>query len=103
MLANDSDPEGTPLTVWAVQLVGTKGLATVNSPGTPNNTVTYNPNGKFESLAVGQTATDTFIYQVRDADGLMTWGTVIVTIEGRNDAPWRLTTAISGSLATARS
>ncbi len=87
VLANDIDPEGTKLTVTAVQLVGTKGLVTVNNLGSFDNTVTYNPNGKFESLGVGKTATDTFLYTVKDEDGYSAVGTVTVTIDGLNDAP----------------
>jgi len=87
VLANDLDPEGTKLTVTAVQLVGTKGLVTINNLGSFDNTVTYNPNGRFESLGVGQTATDTFLYTVKDEDGYSTMGTVTVTIDGLNDAP----------------
>ena len=95
VLANDSDPEGTKLTVTARQLVGTKGLVTINALGSFDNTVTYNPNGKFESLGVGQTATDTFQYTVKDEDGYTSVGTVTVTIDGLNDAP----TAVNDSSA----
>ena len=68
-------------------LGGTKGVAMVNNPGTPNNTMTYNPNGKFESLGVGKTAMDVFRYVVQDADGYTSIGTVSVTIQGQNDLP----------------
>jgi len=98
VLANDYDPEGTKLTVTGVQLVGTKGLVTVNAMGSFDNTVTYNPNGKFESLGVGQTATDTFRYVVRDEDGFTSVGTVTVTINGLNDAP----TAVNDVASVAR-
>jgi len=87
VLANDIDPERTRLTVTSVQPVGTKGLVSVNNLGTFDNTVTYHPNGKFESLGVGQTATDTFLYVVKDEDGFTAVGTVTVTIVGLNDAP----------------
>ncbi len=87
VLMNDIDPEGTKLTVTEVRLVGTKGLATVNNLGSFDNTITYNPNGKFESLGVGKTATDTFLYVVKDEDGYTATGTVTVTIDGLNDAP----------------
>jgi VCBS repeat-containing protein len=87
VLVNDYDPEGGSLTVTAVQLGGTKGVAMVNTPGTPGNTVTYNPNGKFDYLAVGETGIDVFRYIVQDLQGASSVGTVSVTIEGRNDQP----------------
>ena len=39
---------------------GQLGLVTDNGDGT----FTYDPNGAFESLAVGETATDTFTYTI---------------------------------------
>jgi CSLREA domain-containing protein len=47
----------------------------------------YNPNGQFEYLAAGAVTTDTFDYTVSDNDGDSDIGTVIVTINGVNDAP----------------
>jgi VCBS repeat-containing protein len=98
VLRNDTDPERASLTVTLVQLAGTRGLVTVNQPGTPNNSVTYNPNGKFETLAVGQTATDLFTYVVADPQGNTSLATVTMTIQGRNDAP----TAVNDTYTVAR-
>ena len=41
---------------------GTKGSVSINA----NGTVHYDPNGQFQSLTAGQTATDTFTYTVSD-------------------------------------
>ncbi|SFL26782.1 VCBS repeat-containing protein, partial [Pseudovibrio ascidiaceicola] len=47
----------------------------------------YDPNGQFEQLAVGETATDTFTYTVDDGNGGIVTKTATVTINGANDAP----------------
>ena len=77
------DPKGDPLTVKQVQLIGTKGTASVN----PDGTLHYNPNHKFDSLAVGEQATDVFNYIVANPAGLTALGTVTVTVTGVNNAP----------------
>ena len=65
-MANDSDPDTSDvLTVSSVDTSGTLGT----SPGTPDGSFTYDPNGQFESLAVGETATDSFTYTVSDGNG----------------------------------
>ena len=61
-------------------------LLTMNA----NGTFDYDPNGQFESLAVGQTASDTFTYTIDDGRGQPNstgTATVTVTINGINDAP----------------
>ncbi|WP_063293315.1 VCBS domain-containing protein [Pseudovibrio sp. Ad5] len=47
----------------------------------------YDPNGQFEHLAVGETATDTFTYTVDDGNGEVVAMTATITINGTNDAP----------------
>lgn len=49
--------------------------------------ITYNPNEQFESLAVGETATDSFEYTISDGNGGTATATVEVTINGVNDIP----------------
>jgi len=83
LLANDTDANGDVLTISAVNGSTTQGLVALN----PNGNITYNPNGKFESLAAGETATDTFSYTVNDGNGGTSTATVTVTINGVNDAP----------------
>ena len=55
-------------------------LLTINA----NGTLTYNPNGAFNTLLVGQTATDTFTYTVSDNFGetSVSAATVTITING---------------------
>ena len=81
VLADDTDVDSNPLTVTAVDTTGTTGVVTNN--GTD---VTYDPNGAFEFLPAGETATDSFTYTV--SDGTLTdVATVTVTVGGANDAP----------------
>jgi len=84
VLDNDSDPAGAadPLAVTAVDATGTAGAVSFTAGG-----VTYDPNGKFESLAVGETTTDGFGYSISDGDGGAASATVLVTVNGVNDAP----------------
>ncbi|HAH49397.1 MAG TPA: hypothetical protein DCM07_32080, partial [Planctomycetaceae bacterium] len=71
-----------------VPLVGTEltlnsgALLTVNADGT----FTYDPNGMFESLAVGETDTDSFTYTISDGNGSSSTATATIIIQGANDA-----------------
>ncbi|MES3000747.1 MAG: VCBS domain-containing protein [Pseudomonadota bacterium] len=55
-------------------------------------------NAYFQSLAVGETATDNFTYSVTDADGDVSTSTVTVTITGSNDGPVIGVADLSGSV-----
>jgi len=93
VLTNDTDLQKDSLQVIEVngntvnigsQIALTSGaLLTLNSDGT----FSYNPNGKFESLAAGVTATDSFTYKVSDGNGSTDTATATITINGVNDAP----------------
>ncbi len=74
VLANDSDPNGQPLTLTGIAVAPDGGTATANSDGT----VTYTPNPGFEG-------TDTFTYEVTDGDGGYT--SAVVTVEVSNGRP----------------
>jgi VCBS repeat-containing protein len=87
VLANDADPAGGGLTVRTVNgsaaNVGTTiqltsgALLTVHADGS----YTYDPNGAFDSLASGQSATDSFTYTAADALGTPSnTATVTITI-----------------------
>lgn len=82
VLGNDSDPDrGDILRVAAVDTTGTLGDVTLNA----NGTVTYDPGDEFADLFNGQTATDSFTYELRDlADNKVT-ATVAVTITGEGE------------------
>ncbi|WP_413205424.1 tandem-95 repeat protein [Rhodospirillum sp. A1_3_36] len=52
-----------------------------------DGTFSYNPDGAFETLAVGETVSRSFTYEVTDDHGQTSQGTVTLTIVGANDAP----------------
>jgi VCBS repeat-containing protein len=85
ILSNDSDPDsGETLTVTAVDMSGTAGTV---SAWDADGSFTYDPNGQFEYLQVGNSTTDSFTYTVSDGyDGTDT-AAVTITINGVNDSP----------------
>ena len=84
VLANDRDLDaGDTITVVSVDTSRALGRVVLNSDGT----LSYSPDGKFEAMHSGQTATDTFSYTIRDRAGLTSTATVTVTIQGNNDGP----------------
>jgi Ca2+-binding RTX toxin-like protein len=92
LLANDSDLDGDPLELILVNgdapvpgdIIQLPSGATLsfNADGTGD----YDPNGAFDGLAVGETATDSFTYTITDGTGTDT-ATVTITINGVNVAP----------------
>ena len=85
VLANDSDPAGAldTITVTGFDATGVLGIVSDNGDGTFD----YDPNGQFNSLSVGQSATETFTYDISDGEGGSDTGTVTITVNGINDAP----------------
>ncbi len=93
VLSNDSDPDGDPLAVGAVegsaanvgvQITLTSGaLLTLNADGSYD----YDPNGAFDGLADGQPGTDSFTYTADDGNGGSSTATVTVSLTGANDGP----------------
>ena len=92
LLLNDTDPNGDTLTISEV------GSAASN-PGTPTDgsnggkftihadgAYTFNPDGDFDDLADGATATTSVSYTVSDGSATDT-ATLTVTITGTDDAP----------------
>ncbi len=69
MLANDSDPDGDPLTVTATTRPA-HGSVVINA----DRTVTYTPSARFQG-------TDTFRYTASDGRGATTTATVTVTVK----------------------
>ncbi|WP_193778290.1 Ig-like domain-containing protein [Pseudovibrio sp. Ad37] len=78
-----SDKDTSDTHSFSVDISKTAGSVTVNEDGT----FSYDPNGAFEYLAVGETAIDSFAYKVTDAAGESSTQTVMITITGQNDAP----------------
>ena len=83
-IANDSDVDrGDVLQLASATAVsGSKGQVTTSA-----GRVIYNAEGRFDSLAPGETASESFSYQVKDNNGGFATSTVAVTIEGKNDNP----------------
>ena len=89
----DSDPDGDmlfvaevngfPADVGAPVAGSTGGVFTVNADGS----YSFDANGDFEDLDVGETRTTTITYLVSDGEGGTDLATVTVTIDGANDAP----------------
>ncbi|MBK8174270.1 MAG: tandem-95 repeat protein [Rhodospirillales bacterium] len=83
LLANDRDPDSGD----TIHVSGIDGTGTLGIVGFDGTNITYDPGGHFRSLGVGETATDTFHYQIADHDNAIGIGTVTVTLVGVNDAP----------------
>jgi VCBS repeat-containing protein len=81
VLSNDSIGPATSIS----------GVDTANALGTvainPDGTLSYDPTTAFQSLAVGESTTDSFSYTIADSAGNTDTATVTVTITGVNDAP----------------
>ena len=79
--ASYTDPDAGDTHTFSVDLTtaATKGKVTNKGDGT----FTYDPNGAFESLRAGQTATDQFLYTVTDGSGASSTATVAITITGQ--------------------
>jgi VCBS repeat-containing protein len=76
VLANDTDNDGDALRLAGVDTTGTSGDVHANDDGT----VTYDPEGKFDDMGLGQSRTDRFSYAVDDGFGGRTTGAVTVTV-----------------------
>ena len=81
---NDVDATGDDVEVASVDTTGVTGTVTLGADG---DTLTYDPDGQFEALQDGETATQTFTYTATDGNGNTDTATVTVTINGVNDAP----------------
>ena len=90
---NDNDPDGDDLIVSEVNgdaanvgqpIAGTNGgLFTINTDGS----YSFDANGDFESLDVGESQTTTIAYQISDGEGGFDEAIVTITVQGANDAP----------------
>jgi len=90
----DSDPDaGDTLTISEVDgVAGDVGSQVTLASGAlltlnANGSFSYDPNGAFESLAIGASDTDSFAYTVSDGNGGTDTATATVTISGVNAAP----------------
>lgn len=88
VLSNDSDPEQASLSVTSIgSLTGQYGTLTLQSNGNYRYALNYD---LVQSLAQGETRTESFIYTISDNNGLLpltAMASVHVMIDGVNDAP----------------
>jgi VCBS repeat-containing protein len=83
VLGNDDDADGDALHVASIDTTDTAGDVTLS-----DGTISYDPAGRFDELAQGATATDTFRYRAADPGGADSApATVSVTVTGVDDAP----------------
>jgi Ca2+-binding RTX toxin-like protein len=82
LLGNDTDVDGDALT-----LVGVSGSAYGATIKIDGGVVVYDPSAsaKLQALGAGETATDSFTYTLRDANGAETTGNVTITVGGLAD------------------
>jgi VCBS repeat-containing protein len=78
VLDNDSDPDGDAFSVTGYDDSMLKGTLISNGDGT----FSYDPDGQFDSLIVGEQATDTFTYTINDGYGGSDTAMVTITIIG---------------------
>ncbi len=94
---NDSDPDGDTITVTEV------GNHLGSGPGAVGNAIAgaggglftlftdggydFDPNGEFDSLSAGESATTWVTYEITDADGATHSATLEVTVTGTNEDP----------------
>ena len=87
VLANDSDPDGDPLSAVLVS-------------GPSHGTLTLNPDGSFTyTPAANYNGTDSFTYQASDGTLTSNLATVTITVSAVNDAP-TVTVAAGGTCGT---
>lgn len=94
LLDNDMDLDGDPLTITAV----TQGTAGGTVELLADGSVSYSTGTGFDWLAEGESATDTFTYDVSDGAGGLRSATVEVTVLGHNDAVVLQPSTLSGAV-----
>lgn len=80
VIANDSGPGS--LRVASIDAGGAHGTVTIAA-----GHLLYDPAGRFNSLAAGAAASDTFTYRTTNGVATSAPATVTVTVNGSNDAP----------------
>jgi VCBS repeat-containing protein len=94
VLGNDTDPDagdtrvvaavrGNPAAVGQPVALPSGARITLRADGS----YVYDPNGAFDSLRPGETATDAISYATADAAGVVVPATLTITVDGRNDDP----------------
>jgi hypothetical protein len=79
-----SDEDGDPLSIVSLDTSGTVGNVAIVDGGAA---LRFNPAGRFDSVAAGQSAQDSFRYSVSDSHGGSGSGRVTVSVSGIDDPP----------------
>ncbi|MDO8186374.1 Ig-like domain-containing protein [Conexibacter sp. JD483] len=93
VLRNDTDADGDTLAVSQVDgSAGNVGRAFTSARGATvrvnaDGSLSYDPNGRFETLRAGQRVDDSVTYEVSDGNGGSDTATISVTVSGVNDRP----------------
>ncbi|MDJ0714467.1 MAG: DUF4114 domain-containing protein [Prochloraceae cyanobacterium] len=80
LLGNDYDINKDTISFNSFDTSGTSGLISQ-----VNDRLIYDPNGQFNGLKAGETATDSFTYTITDSTGKTDTATVDITIRGFDD------------------
>jgi VCBS repeat-containing protein len=83
LLASASDPDGDAISLASLDASG----ATAQVEESVGGSARFDPSGRFDSLATGESAEDSFGYVVADAHGHSAQATVTVTVTGVDDPP----------------
>ncbi|MEP1571942.1 Ig-like domain-containing protein [Roseibium album] len=90
LLGNDNDPDGGEMSLQTVAgrsdgtaVLASGAIVTFASDGT----FSYDPNGAFDHLSDGETATDVFVYDVADGNGGTDTAEVEITLNGEGTSP----------------
>ena len=111
-------PDGSSVSLQIDQLVGPLTISEVNGQAASvgariqlpsgallrlngNGSFRYDPNGSFEGLRAGATASDSFVYKVIDPEGAAATATATITVTGVNDQPLATAQAVSTAEDTA--
>lgn len=77
------DSSGSVVTLGVPATLASGAIVTINNAA---GEFSYDPNGQFNFLAIGQTATDTFTYRIDDGNGAKGFAEASVTMTGLSDA-----------------
>ncbi|MEM8790710.1 MAG: Ig-like domain-containing protein [Pseudomonadota bacterium] len=91
LIANDLDGDNDPLFFAGFSATSAGGVTLTAD----EFNITYDPAGFFDDLSEGESATDTFTYNVTDNNGSTDTATVTITIDGLND----LATAVADEVS----
>ena len=92
VLANDTDPD--PGDTLVVSATGGSPIGDVSITG-GGTTITYDPDGQFEPLDVGESFVDQFTYTAEDTSGATDTANVSVTVNGLDDDPVAVNDAVT--------